>query len=163
MLKKILYGFIILLVLALVAFFVLFFRLSGQSELLVNAGLQNNLLQDCPDRPSCVSSLATVEEHAIAAFNVPPGFSDPVAAMADLIMSMPRAEILELNDDYLHATFHSAFFGFVDDFEILKDSASLQVRSVSRVGFSDMGVNRERVEKLRILWEQELAQDRVED
>lgn len=152
MLKKIFYGFAILLVLALAAFLTMFYNLARQSETIVNAGLQNDLLQECPNRPSCVNSLSNIEEHAIAAFSVPADMTEPVTLMATLIMTMPRADILEINNDYLHAKFSSAIFGFSDDLELLRDGTQLQVRSVSRVGFSDMGVNRKRVEELRSLW-----------
>ena len=154
MLKKIIYGLIILLLLLLITFVAVFYNTARQSALIVNAGLQNNLLQDCPDRPSCVNSLSNVDEHAIAAFSVSANMIDPIGVMADLIRSLPRTEILEQNDAYLHAKFTSAVFGFNDDLEILRDGSQLQVRSVSRVGFSDMGVNRKRVEDIRKLWQQ---------
>jgi len=53
--------------------------------------------------------------------------------------------------DYLHAECRSAWFGFVDDLELhLRPSeASIAVRSASRLGYSDLGVNRRRVEDLR--------------
>tara|TARA_R110000772_G_scaffold134567_3_gene243161 strand:+ start:123 stop:602 length:480 start_codon:yes stop_codon:yes gene_type:complete len=159
MLTKIFYGLAIVLTLAIAAFLVMFYNLARQSETIVNAGLQNNMLQDCPDRPSCVNSLSDLEQHAIAAFAVPDSMTEPVAAMAAVIMTMPRAEIIEVNDDYLHAIYSSAIFGFVDDLEILRDGEQLQVRSVSRVGFSDQGVNRRRVEELRRLWLQASIQN----
>ncbi|MBN4053638.1 DUF1499 domain-containing protein [Haliea sp. AH-315-K21] len=154
MLKKIIYGFIVILVLLPIAFAAMFYNLARQSETLINAGLQNGLLQACPDRPSCVNSLSAINEHAIAAFSVPTGMADPVSALAVIIMDMPGTEILEHNDDYLHVTFSSAIFSFIDDLEIVKDAEQLQVRSVSRVGFSDMGVNRARVEELQKFWQQ---------
>ncbi len=132
----------------------MFYRLARQSDSLVNAGLINEQLQACPDRPSCVSSFATNDEHAIAAFNIPQGMADPVPVFAMIIMGLPNTEILEQNPNYLHATFSSAIFGFVDDLEVLKDDELLQVRSVSRVGYSDMGVNRQRVNALLEVWQQ---------
>ena len=116
----------------------------------------NELLQACPDRPSCVYSLATSDEHTIAAFPIPQGMNDPVAVMAGIIEGQSRTEILQQNTEYLHATFKSAIFGFIDDLEILIDGDQLQVRSVSRVGFSDMGVNRLRVDALHEAWRSNL-------
>jgi len=156
MIVKILYGLGIILALMLVVGSVMFYRVARQSETLLNAGIENGQLQSCPARPSCVSSLATNDEHSIAGFIVPQGMIDPVGEMAAIIVNMPRTEILEQNDVYLHATFGSAIFGFVDDLEILKDGEQLQVRSVSRVGYSDMGVNRKRVNALHDYWQQVL-------
>ena len=79
--------------------------------------------------------------------------ADPQAALNALvpvIEAMPRTEIVEQADDYLHATATSAFFGFVDDLELYADSATgvLQARSVSRLGDSDLGVNAKRLAAL---------------
>ncbi len=131
------------------------YRLAWQSGSLVNAGIVNEQLQACPDRPSCVSSLATTDEHSIAAFNIPQGMTDPLSTLALIILEMPKTKILEQNANYLHVIFKSAFFGFVDDLEVLRDGELLQVRSVSRVGYSDMGVNRSRVNTLHEAWQQQ--------
>ncbi|MBD1192567.1 DUF1499 domain-containing protein [Vulcanococcus sp. Clear-D1] len=79
--------------------------------------------------------------------------TDPQAALNALvpvIEAMPRTEIVEQVDGYLHATATSAFFGFVDDLELYADSATgvLQARSVSRLGDSDLGVNAKRLAAL---------------
>ena len=79
--------------------------------------------------------------------------TDPQAALNALvpvIEAMPRTEIVEQADGYLHATATSAFFGFVDDLELYADSATgvLQARSVSRLGDSDLGVNAKRLAAL---------------
>jgi uncharacterized protein (DUF1499 family) len=80
--------------------------------------------------------------------------ADPQAALTALvpvIESMPRTEILEQADGYLHATATSAFFGFVDDLELFADPAHavLQARSVSRLGDSDLGMNGRRLAELQ--------------
>jgi uncharacterized protein (DUF1499 family) len=64
---------------------------------------------------------------------------------------MPRTELLEQGDGYLHATASSALFGFVDDLELYADASRgvLQARSVSRLGDSDLGVNEKRLSALR--------------
>lgn len=79
--------------------------------------------------------------------------ADPAAALAALrttLRAMPRSEIVEESDGYLHATSTSALFGFVDDLELLADPARgvLQARSVSRLGDSDLGVNARRLAAL---------------
>jgi uncharacterized protein (DUF1499 family) len=64
---------------------------------------------------------------------------------------MKRSEIVTAGTNYIHATFTSALFGFVDDVEFSFDEQNkiMNVRSASRTGYSDLGVNRKRVEEIR--------------
>lgn len=66
-----------------------------------------------------------------------------------------QATIVTRKPDYLHVEFRSPFFGFVDDVEFLADEAAnvIHVRSASRIGYSDGGTNRRRVEMLRALYQ----------
>ncbi|WP_083264492.1 DUF1499 domain-containing protein [Pseudohongiella acticola] len=110
-------------------------------------GVQNNQLSTCPDSPNCVSSFDQRDSHGIAPLT---GDMDAVrAALAEL----PQAAIVTDDGNYIHAEFTSRLMGFVDDVEFLADPASDQVhvRSASRLGHSDLGVNRERVENIREL------------
>lgn len=120
-----------------------------QSKKVANAGLVEGALQACPNRPSCVCSTEQKEQHAIAPLKIPAGTEDAIAAVAAVVKSMPNTQVIEQKDDYLHATFTSKIFRFVDDVEFLLDGDVLQVRSVSRVGYSDLGANRKRVEAIR--------------
>jgi len=74
--------------------------------------------------------------------------------LIDLIQGMKRARIITMKDHYIHAEFTSAFFRFVDDVEFYFDSEAkiIQMRSASRIGYSDFGVNRQRMEKVRSLF-----------
>ena len=76
-------------------------------------------------------------------------FSGLVAYVTD----MPRTEVVEQTDRYIHAEASSALFGFVDDLELLLDvnNRSIQARSVSRLGDSDLGVNANRLGELKSL------------
>lgn len=108
-------------------------------------------LRACPDSPNCVSSQAADAAHRVE----PIGFEgDPAAALERLrraVLSLPRARIARADRGYLHAEFTSLLFRFVDDVELLIDPAQrlIQVRSASRVGYSDLGANRRRVEAIR--------------
>jgi uncharacterized protein (DUF1499 family) len=119
-----------------------------------NIGLVDGGLRKCPQSPNCVSSRAADGRHGIA----PITFSGPVEAarekLVSVIASMPRAKIAESAGPYLRAEFSSALFRFVDDAEFLMDEGAqvIHVRSASRVGYSDMGVNRRRVEEIRTLF-----------
>lgn len=134
---------------AAVALTVRFYMLGKQSAKSVNAGLVEGQLQACPNRPSCVCSTDTREQFQIAPLAVPAGMEQPIAGLAELVGQFERTQIVEQRDDYLHVTFTTKLFRFVDDVEFLLDGDVVQVRSVSRVGYSDLGVNRKRVEAIR--------------
>lgn len=68
-----------------------------------------------------------------------------------LVAELPRTTIITQGPDYLHAECRSAVFGFVDDLELhlRPDKNTIAVRSAARLGYSDLGVNRKRIEDLR--------------
>lgn len=110
-----------------------------------------NRLPPCPDSPNCVSSQAADEGHRVD----PIAFEgDPAEAWEQLrsvVREMPRTEIVEDTGEWMHATFASAVFRFVDDviFRLDPDEKVVHVRSASRVGYSDFGANRKRVVSIR--------------
>jgi uncharacterized protein (DUF1499 family) len=98
-----------------------------------------------------VSSFATTEYHRIAPLDASP---DPQAAFARLraaVAGWPGATIVDERPGYLHAEFRTRWMGFVDDVEFLLDAQAgvVHVRSASRLGRKDFGVNRARVEAIR--------------
>ena len=70
-----------------------------------------------------------------------------------MVRGTPRTIIVEERDGYIHAEASSAFFGFVDDLELLakQDTGMIQARSISRLGDSDLGVNSARLDRLKTL------------
>lgn len=112
-------------------------------------------LRACPDSPNCVSSQARDAAHRVE----PIAFAGDPAAVPDrlrrVVVSLPRARIVSASENYLHAEFTSLLFRFVDDVELLVDPAErlIHVRSASRVGYSDLGANRRRVEAIRRAFE----------
>jgi len=105
---------------------------------------------DCPSRPSCVSSVDNDPVHAVAALR----YCDDAEAAKERLVSALRAvsgfSTLEAEGPYLHAVYVTPTMRFRDDLELLlRDDGTIDVRSVSRVGYRDFGVNRERVEALR--------------
>ena len=76
---------------------------------------------------------------------------EPFNEIKELIKKSPRSEIVELDGDYLHAEVTSKWMKYVDDLEVsfIPESNKLLVRSESRVGESDLGVNQKRVDKLK--------------
>ena len=122
-----------------------------------NLGVKDGRLAPCPSTPNCVSSDAAESVHAIAAFQLVALPADSWRALRTALDSLPRTKIITASDDYLHAECSSAIFGFVDDLELqLRPSRnSIAVRSAARLGHSDFGVNRKRVENLRLLLQQQ--------
>ena len=114
-------------------------------------GARAGRLAPCPASPNCVSSQAGDDAHRIAPIAY---HGDPAAAMtklAQVVTAMPGATIVARRDDYLRATWQTPVMGFVDDVEFVAvaGSAVIDVRSASRLGYSDLGVNRKRVESVR--------------
>ncbi len=78
-----------------------------------------------------------------------------MAALKKIILQMKRTKIVTETNVYLHVEFTSAIWRFVDDVEFFFDGAKklVHVRSASRLGYSDFGLNRKRVENIRKAWE----------
>lgn len=116
-------------------------------------GVHDGHLAACPDRPNCVCSDAADSIHSInpLKFTLP---SDQVwAAVRAAALSLPRTKVLDETEDYLHVECLSALLGFVDDLELhlRPQNGLVAVRSASRLGYRDFGVNRKRVERLRTI------------
>ncbi|MEH2255698.1 DUF1499 domain-containing protein [Nostoc sp.] len=116
-----------------------------------NLGISNDKLAPCPNSPNCVSSQSTDASHQIAplAFTSTP--EEAITNLKQIIESLPRTKIITESKDYLYAEFKSALLGFVDDVEFYLDRNGnvIHVRSASRLGQSDLGVNRQRIETIR--------------
>lgn len=117
-----------------------------------NLGIHDGELAPCPGKPNCVNSRATDRRHAIEPL---PLLGDPAASMERLrgiLSAMPRTEVTVVRPDYLRAECTSRLLGFVDDLEFQLDGQAIHVRSASRLGHSDLGVNRKRIEKIRSIY-----------
>lgn len=116
-------------------------------------GLVDGRLLPCGSRPNCVSSEAGASR-SVAPLPLPPG--DAIAALVAAVERLPHARIVEVTPGYLRAEVRTALLRFVDDLELRVDQEQglVQVRSASRVGYSDRGENRRRVEQLRRLLDQ---------
>jgi uncharacterized protein (DUF1499 family) len=106
-------------------------------------------LAPCPDKPNCVSSLAPDPAHRVEPFAL--AGDRGWAELREAVAGMPRTTIVEDKPGYLHAESRSRIFRFVDDLELARSKSGdrVDVRSASRVGYGDWGVNRARVEALR--------------
>jgi uncharacterized protein (DUF1499 family) len=106
---------------------------------------------DCPDTPNCVSSLAKNPKYRVEPLklkNDPKTSWDMVKKTVELL---PRTKIVSADNSDIHAECKSLIFRFVDDLtlHLIPSNGIVHIRSVSRIGYSDLGVNRRRVENLR--------------
>lgn len=120
-----------------------------------NLGVQAGKLAACPGTPNCVNSQIAPEdaEHYIVPIAYSSTPTEALSQLKQVIEGMERTQIISETEDYLYAEFTSALMGFVDDVEFYLDPATpgqLQVRSASRLGESDLGVNRKRIEAIRV-------------
>ena len=119
--------------------------------MLAVASLAATLLAPCPSQPNCVSTLATDSIHAIEPLRYAASAAEAYARLLAILHSMPRTRVVSSDGATIHAEFRSAVFHFVDDgvFVIDDTTRSIHFRSASRVGRSDFGVNRKRMESIR--------------
>ncbi len=118
-----------------------------------NLGPLDGKLLPCPESPNCVCSLEEQNDavHFIEPIVINEDPDEALVRLEQVIRDMPRAKIITLENDYMHVEFTSRVFRFVDDVEFLLDrkASLIHVRSASRAGHSDLGVNRNRVESIR--------------
>lgn len=108
-------------------------------------------LEACPNSPNCVSSQAADAEHFIAPFKIIGNVEQAWAALKNALISQSRTVITSETAGTLHAEATSLVFRFVDDIDAILDADAklIHIRSASRAGYGDFGVNRKRVEALR--------------
>ena len=115
-------------------------------------GARNARFAPCKPTPNCVSSQADPAdaEHYIAPI---PFRGDAIAAVRRAVLGIPRTTIIQTLTNYLYAEFRTPLMRYVDDVEFFHDDQAgvIHVRSASRLGRRDFGVNRRRVEELRSL------------
>ena len=125
-----------------------------------STGMQNDTFRPCPDSPNCVSSMATDSSHAVQPFAYS-GITKEKARgiIVSILENTKRCRIISLEESYIHAEFRSLVFRFVDDVEFFfpEDDSIVHVKSASRLGYSDFGVNRSRVEEFRSAFNQQAS------
>lgn len=112
----------------------------------------------CPSSPNCVSSVAKKESQFVAPIPYKISKSRAKEHLLEMIRLNPHAKLIKNKDDYLHATFTTKFFQFIDDVEFIFDDAQKQIhfRSKSRIGYYDFGANRKRMLAIKKILEPKL-------
>jgi uncharacterized protein (DUF1499 family) len=120
-----------------------------------NLGLHDGRLSPCPSTPNCVASQNADTIHEITPIPYH-GDRDTVReTLLKVLAVVPRTTLIEQQPDYLRVEYTSRLLGFVDDgeFYLPADEKMIHLRSASRLGESDLGVNRRRLEQIRLALE----------
>ncbi|MBA3954179.1 DUF1499 domain-containing protein [Candidatus Dependentiae bacterium] len=117
-------------------------------------GVHNGKLTPCTHKSNCVSSQSTEDSHKVQPFYYKNSGNQALKRLISLLEAQPRCTIITQSPNYIHAEFKTSIMGFVDDVEFYIPSSGnqIQVRSASRIGHYDLGVNRKRIERLRKLF-----------
>lgn len=146
--KRVVYSLIVLVVLLPIVFL---FIQSAMSKRPDNLGVTDGRLAACPNSPNCVSTQATDAKHKIEPLTFDGSPEEAIERLKAAIATLPRIEIVTEEANYIHAEATSLLFRFVDDVEfyVNPDEKRIDFRSASRVGYSDLGANRSRMESIR--------------
>lgn len=119
---------------------------------LAATGIENGHLSNCPSSPNCVVSQNGDEEHQIQPITYQGDRASAKEALLKVLSVVPRTKVVEQTDNYIHTESTSRIFKFVDDAEFYFPEAEkvIHLRSAARVGESDLGVNRRRLEQIRL-------------
>ena len=115
-----------------------------------NLGVKDNRLSPCPSTPNCVSSHSDEERDKIDPIRFTSTPAEAMDKLKKVVQGMERTKVIRETQDYLHVEFRT-LLGFVDDVEFYLDGSqkAIHLRSASRVGYWDLGVNRKRMESIR--------------
>jgi uncharacterized protein (DUF1499 family) len=126
-------------------------KLGGSSG--IGPGIMDGRLAPCPNKPNCVSSQASADDkqHYIEALTYSGKPAQARERLERAITGMKRSRVVMRDANCWRAEFTSSLWRFVDDVEFLFDDNArrIDIRSASRVGYSDLGVNRRRMEEIR--------------
>lgn len=113
-------------------------------------GVVGGSLAPCTGGPNGISSQSSDDRHRVEALLYPGSQDDAKSRLLAVLASMPRTRVVEDRGAYIHATSTSLVMRFTDDVEFLfAEPGRIQARSCARVGYSDFGVNRKRLETIR--------------
>lgn len=144
----------------LIVWMISMFALSFMAKKPGGLGIQDGRLAECPVSPNCVCTQCSSRDHWMEPLMYSGDAESAWGRLKALVAAKSDATIINETDSYLHVEFQTSFFRFVDDVEFLLDAESgrIHFRSASRVGYSDMGLNRRRMEDFRASFESAAVQ-----
>ena len=120
-----------------------------------NLGVSGGNLAPCPSSPNCVSSQGKGKHH-IKPFPLVSDYAIAWTNLKEILLHSEGVTLIEDTDTYIHAECRTKIMGFVDDLEFYLSTEEhvIHLRSASRLGYSDFGKNRKRIEEIRKKWEE---------
>lgn len=117
-----------------------------------NLGVKDGMLSSCPESPNCVVTQTTDGTHNIAPITYQTDLNTARETLLKVLSVVPNTEVIEQTDNYIRVQSTSRLMGFIDDAEFYfpTDKKAIEMRSASRLGESDLGVNRRRLEQIRL-------------
>lgn len=111
-------------------------------------GVRDNQLAPLSKKPNCVSSQTENKSKKVNALSYSKSLQEQMGDVVAVLSGMSGANIMQKSDNYLYVVFTTTIMRFKDDVEVYLDDEAKQLhfRSASRVGYSDLGVNRKRYE-----------------
>jgi uncharacterized protein (DUF1499 family) len=131
-----------------------FVFMMGCSGTIPKLGVTSGQLTPCPSKPNCVSSQATDKDHYIPPINFTGTPQDAQNKLLQILNALERTKVIDVQESYIRVEFTSKIFKFVDDVEFSFPPTNIEqiiinVRSASRIGYSDLGANQKRIEQIR--------------
>ncbi|MCK9174461.1 MAG: DUF1499 domain-containing protein [Desulforhopalus sp.] len=128
--------------------------LAGCTKVIPELGIKNGQLPQCPVAPNCVSSQAKDKKHYIDPILTAGTALEVKNHILKVLTNFQRAKVVVTKNNYIRVEFTSTVFHFIDDVEFYfpdtkAEEMTIHVRSASRTGYSDFGVNRKRIEEIR--------------
>ncbi|NCO73931.1 MAG: DUF1499 domain-containing protein [Cyanobacteria bacterium] len=126
-----------------------------EGKIPTNLGVKDGKLSPCPVTPNCVVSENADSTHSILPLSYEGDRNEAYNNFLKILSVVPETKIIEQKEDYIRTEFRSKIMGFVDDGEFYfpSDKNVIEWRSSSRLGESDLGVNRRRLEQIRLAFE----------
>ncbi len=117
-------------------------------------GINGGKFHPCPNSPNCVSTQSIDTKHKIDPIKYSNSLEEAKNKILKIISSLKRTRVITDSENYIHIEFRTAVFKFVDDVEFYFDDSEkiIHFRSAARLGYSDMGVNRKRMENITSLF-----------
>ena len=114
-------------------------------------GVREGRLAPCPKSPNCVSTQSADAKHGIDPIAYDTSMEETRERLTQIVRAMPRTEVVSQEEDYVYVECKSRLWGFVDDVEFWfnDEDKVIHFRSASRLGYSDLGANRKRMEQIR--------------
>lgn len=115
------------------------------------------MITPCPKTPNCVSSVDTDRAHFVQPLRFESSVKDAQHRLLNILSELKRYRVVKFEECFIQVEFTSSVFGFVDDVAFFFDDRKkiIHVKSASRVGIYDLGVNRRRIENIRKRFDQE--------